>query len=125
MGRIEAGVLKPKPDWCDVNELINSILFRLKSEQGNHTFVFNSQENLPLYWLDQGLVEQIVVNIVRNGLQHTPDKFYHYQFSVMTTAKDGCTIHIEDNGNGFRKEDLKLCSINFFERTMQKPEVQV
>ncbi|MDZ7650479.1 MAG: ATP-binding protein [Cytophagales bacterium] len=112
MGRIEAGVLKPKPDWCDVNELINSILVRLKSEQGNRVFVFNPSENLPLFWLDRGLVEQIIVNIVRNGLQHTPDK------SIITiqlvTKEEGCCISIEDNGNGFKEEDLKLVFDKFF-----------
>jgi two-component system, OmpR family, sensor histidine kinase KdpD len=112
MGRIEAGVLKPKPDWCDVNELINSILVRLKSEQGNHTFVFKQSENLPLFWLDQGLVEQIIVNIVRNGLQHTPDKSTII-IQVMTT-EEGCCISIEDNGTGFSKEDLKLVFDKFF-----------
>jgi two-component system sensor histidine kinase KdpD len=112
MGRIEAGVLKPKPDWCDVNELINSILFRLKTEQGNHTFVFNSQENLPLYWMDRGLVEQIVGNIIRNGLQHTPENST-ISIGVFAVA-GGCTIHIEDDGNGFQEEDLKLVFDKFF-----------
>ncbi len=112
MGRIEAGVLKPKPDWCDVNELINSILVRMESEQGNRIFVFNPSENLPLFWLDQGLVEQIIVNIVRNGLQHTPDK------SIITiqiiASEEGCSISIKDNGTGFKEDDLKLVFNKFF-----------
>lgn len=112
MGRVEAGVLKPKPDWCDVNELINSILVRLKPEQGNRILVFNPSENLPLFWLDQGLVEQIIVNIVRNGLQHTPDKSI-IKIQIIAT-EEGCSISIEDNGTGFNEEDLKLVFDKFF-----------
>lgn len=112
MGRIEAGVLKPKPDWCDVNELINSILVRMESERGNRIFVFNPSENLPLFWIDQGLVEQIIVNIARNGLQHTPDKSIII-IQVMA-AEAGCSISVEDNGTGFKEDDLKLVFDKFF-----------
>jgi two-component system, OmpR family, sensor histidine kinase KdpD len=112
MGRIEAEVLKPKPDWCDLNEIINSTATKLKSEQGKRSLIYNLPDSLPLYWIDRLMLDQILTNIVRNGLQHTPDN------TVLTIEVglevEGFSITVADNGAGFQQDDLERVFDKFF-----------
>src|SRR5690606_12359670 len=59
MGKLEAGILKPNPDWNDMNEVIFSTIKNNKEEAANHTVIFEPDENLPVFKIDRGMVEQI------------------------------------------------------------------
>ncbi|MBX2915822.1 MAG: DUF4118 domain-containing protein [Cyclobacteriaceae bacterium] len=112
MGRIEAGVLKPKPDWCDLNEIINALVIKLKSEQGNRNLNFSQTESVPLFWIDRFMLEQILTNIIRNGLQHTPESTTI--LINIIPQREGFRVQIEDDGPGFQQHDLKRVFDKFF-----------
>jgi len=102
LNRIESGILKPKADWCDINELINSILQKIKITEG-HEIYFASNENLPLFKLDIGFTEQILLNIIHNAVQYTP-KNSIIKIDVNYESKS-CKIVISDNGNGIPESE--------------------
>ncbi len=104
MSRLEAGFIQPKKDWTDINELIFSILKNNKKDAINHEIKFTPNENLPLYKLDRGLLEQIIHNIIHNALQHTPENST-IQIEVIPLNQT-CKIIITDNGTGFPPEEL-------------------
>src|SRR6185312_13747518 len=66
MSRLESGMLKPKSDWTDMNELINSTIQKL-FPVNRHKLIFQNNENLPLFKLDSGLTEQILHNLLHNA----------------------------------------------------------
>lgn len=105
LNRIESGILKPKADWCDINELINSILQKIKITEG-HEIYFTSNENLPLFKLDIGFTEQILLNIIHNAVQYTP-KNSIIKIDVNYESKS-CKIVISDNGNGIPESEHVL-----------------
>lgn len=103
MSRLESGMLKPKYDWCDMNELIHSVIQKLETS-GTHKINFNVNDELPLLKLDEGLMEQVIHNILHNAIQYTPanstiemDVIYH---------ENKCMITIADNGGGVPEDEI-------------------
>lgn len=103
MSRLESGMLQPKRDWCDVNELIGGLLHNVEASTAQR-FVFVPDAALPLFQLDGGMVREVVRNLLRNAAHHTPDD------SVVTIAAhhehDACVIVVSDNGQGIPDEEV-------------------
>ncbi|MEQ8472818.1 MAG: ATP-binding protein [Marinoscillum sp.] len=119
MSRLEAGVLQPKKDWCDVNEMIYSVIKNNKENVVSHQVIFNGNENLPLFKMDRGLTEQILNNILHNALMYTPEN------SVITIqvaqGENTCRFEISDNGYGVPKERIH----SIFDKFYRLPETAV
>lgn len=112
ISRLESGMLKLNLDWCDLNELIFSIVQKLSSTNGKHKIVFNANENLPLFKLDRGLMEQVLYNITYNAILYTPENS-----TIKIDAShqsDNCVIFISDNGNGFPKNEMQYVFDKFY-----------
>lgn len=112
MSRLEAGFIKPKEDWCDVNELIFTVIKKNKEDLRNHSIIFTPNDTLPLFKLDIGLLEQVIHNIVHNALLHTP-KASVIKIDVRN-VKNLCEITIYDNGNGFPIDEIDAVFNKFY-----------
>jgi len=112
MQRLESGMLKIKPVWCEISELINSPLNWLEKELSTHNMQVEIQEDFPIVKLDAGLIEQALFNVLHNETLYTsPDS----TISVQVNYKNGCTtIVISDNGKGFTDEDLTMLFTKFY-----------
>ncbi|SFW71942.1 two-component system, OmpR family, sensor histidine kinase KdpD [Sinomicrobium oceani] len=112
MSRLEAGFLKPKPDWCDINELIFKVIQSIREYAAVHRLVFEPEEDLPLFRTDSGFMVQIFHNILHNAIQHTPAD------TVITItavhAGNGCRISVSDNGPGFPEDKIDLVFDKFY-----------
>lgn len=104
ISRLEAGVLHPKEDWCDVNELVHKVIERNKTDAQNHTILFKHNQSLPLLKTDQGLLEQVLHNLLHNALLYTPQK------STIWIEADpvdqGYRFIVSDNGRGFTDKEI-------------------
>ncbi len=104
MGRLEAGFIQPKNDWCDINELIFSAIQENQEDAANRSILFEPSYTLPLFKLDAGLLGQILHNIIHNALQYTPPSS---TISIQAKYIDNqCIISISDNGKGFPEEEI-------------------
>ncbi|MBN8576609.1 MAG: DUF4118 domain-containing protein [Cytophagales bacterium] len=119
MGRIDSGIIKPKPDWCDLNEIVNTVLNQLVPEQGTRKVNFVQPGTLPLFWLDRIWVEQILINVVRNALQHTPEDS-QVEIEVRQEAA-GCMILVSDTGNGIPEEQIHRIFEKFYRGPLTLP----
>jgi len=104
MSRLESGTLKIKRDWCDVNELIFTVIANNEPTSQHHHVEFFPQEKLPLFYLDRGLLEQVLHNIIHNAVQHTPAGSTIHISAV--PGAESCIITISDNGKGFPEEEI-------------------
>jgi len=112
MSRLESGFIQPKKDWCDVNELICNVLHRLDHELKDHSVEIDIREDLPLFKMDYGLIEQVVYNLVNNASQYTSP-----ESKILISAdheNTGLTMIIEDNGNGFPEEEREKVFDKFY-----------
>lgn len=112
ISRLESGFLKPKLDWCDVNELIFSLLEECKEESEKHRIQFEADELLPIFKIDRGFTEQIVRNILYNSLHHTPENTLIV--IEVKQQEEFCQISIKDNGNGFPESELPKVFDKFY-----------
>ncbi|PKB15055.1 ATP-binding protein [Flavobacterium sp. 5] len=123
MSRLETGVIEPKMDWCDLEELIYNVLDHLKDDLQFHKVVVNTDENLPLFKLDYGLMQQIIFNLVFNASQYTPKGakieikvFYNVDvdFEYNPDKLFSCVITIADDGIGFPETEIDKVFDKFY-----------
>lgn len=112
MSRLETGMLKLKIDWCDINELIYTVIQKISPIKNSHTIIFNSNEKLPLFKLDAGLIEEIIQNLVTNAILYTPK---NTTIKIETKLQsDNCVFSISDNGNGFPESEIQYAFDKFY-----------
>lgn len=112
MSRLEAEILKPKLDWCDVNELIFAVIKNNQENTLQHTIIFEANEKLSFFKIDRGLIEHVLDNILHNALQYTPNKST-VKIEVKQN-KENCQIIISDNGNGIPENKMKSVFDKFY-----------
>lgn len=123
MSRLESGYIQPKLDWCDVKEIIYNVSNRLSEELIQHKLIISTEENLPLFKLDYGLMEQILYNLIYNASQYTPkgakiqidvkheiDADYDSHMDVIKK----CIITITDDGYGFPEAEMDKAFDKFY-----------
>lgn len=112
MSRIESGHITLRPDWHDVNDLINKVTGDLRDELNPFTLKLSIAEDTPLVRIDFGLMEQVLYNLLINATQHAPAA----STIVMNTYyQDGhLVMEIEDNGPGFPEKELQNVFRKFF-----------
>lgn len=123
MSRLESGYIQPKVDWCDVKEIVYNVCNRLSEETVDHKINFSIEDNLPLFKLDYGLMEQIIYNLVYNCSQHTPkgatieiqvDYDVDVDFDSHIDLIKKCIITISDDGYGFPPEEIDRAFDKFY-----------
>jgi two-component system sensor histidine kinase KdpD len=117
MSRLESGVIQPKKDWCDVNELLYSVVAKLEGNLSGHSIKISVADDLPLFKLDFGLTEQALYNILSNAVQYTPEGTSvladAHTLEYIVREKDGIevvasklVIIITDHGRGFPENEI-------------------
>ncbi|MFN8154170.1 MAG: ATP-binding protein [Bacteroidia bacterium] len=69
--RLESGMLQLKKDWCDINDLIFSLIRKI-SDYPHQEIIFHPSDQLPLFKIDIGLMEQVIHNVLHNAIQYSP-----------------------------------------------------
>lgn len=112
MSRLESGFIKPQLDWCDMHELVHKTIQNIRLEMVSHFINFEPKEEIPLFRLDRGLIEQVLHNILHNSIQYTPAQ------SVISIEiahrEESCVITIADNGPGFPEKELTAVFKKFY-----------
>jgi two-component system sensor histidine kinase KdpD len=70
-GRIQAGALKPRLVSVGLDEVVGAALMGIDRREFERITV-EVPESLPMVQTDPSLLERVVENLIRNGLQHTP-----------------------------------------------------
>ncbi|GHA49404.1 hypothetical protein GCM10007103_32800 [Salinimicrobium marinum] len=112
MSRLESDFIQLQVDWYDMNELIHNVIQNNQDGCSNHTIIYESNDQLPLFKMDGALIEQILHNIIHNALQYTPPG------SIIEIGVDHeeslCKIEIADNGKGFPEDKINAVFDKFY-----------
>ncbi|MBP6977818.1 MAG: DUF4118 domain-containing protein [Lentimicrobiaceae bacterium] len=114
MSRLESGMLQPKLDWCDVNELIHTVVNRLRPEIEKFPVSIRVPENFPMVKMDFGLMEQALYNILQNITVHTPPGTSVNINTVM--EGNDLVLQLSDDGPGFDQQSLDMVFDKFSRR---------
>ncbi|MBX7122090.1 MAG: sensor histidine kinase KdpD [Opitutaceae bacterium] len=70
--RLESGTLKPRLDWCDMNDIVNAALNEVRDSLAHNPVTLSIPADLPPVRADFALTEQALVNLLLNAAMHTP-----------------------------------------------------
>ncbi|WP_447909397.1 DUF4118 domain-containing protein [Brevundimonas bullata] len=117
MTRLEGGGLNIRADWVDVRDVLNAAGKRVARRLGARKMTRDFPAQLSLVMVDQGLLEQALVNILENAIAYSPDG------STVELAayedRGSVVISIEDEGKGIPTAELERVFDKF--RRMEEP----
>jgi two-component system sensor histidine kinase KdpD len=104
MSRLESGFVQPKPDWCDINELVYETVARIEENKITQKISININPDIPLFKIDKGMLEEVLYNLLMNATIYTPagSKIEIYA----TGHADVLEVVIDDNGPGFPEAEI-------------------
>jgi len=112
MSRIESGLITPKPDWTDMNDLAKSVTDQLRNELKPFLPEVIIPAGMPLVRIDYGLLEQAIYNLVLNATQHSPEGS---RIRIKFFIDNGLlVIQVMDRGPGFMPDELESAFLKFF-----------
>jgi two-component system, OmpR family, sensor histidine kinase KdpD len=112
MSRLESGRITIKPDWYDIHDMANSLTESLKNELEPFAFSVVIPPGMPLVFIDSGLIEQAVNNLILNSTQYALPgsqirvKFFYDDSSLI--------IQVMDRGPGIQPPDLNSVFEKFY-----------
>ena len=113
MSRLESGHLSPRPNWCDVQDLINKVSGTLKQELSHYKFIQEIPEDMPLVYIDFGLMEQVLHNLILNATQYAPEGTA-ISVSFLYDKAGKLIVRVMDQGKGFSPTELNLLFNKFY-----------
>ena len=117
MTRLEGGGLNIKSDWTDVRDVLNAAAQRISRRLGERTLTRDFPADLSMIMVDEGLLEQAVVNILENAIAYSPDGS---RIELAAYEDRGAVvISIEDEGQGIPTAELERVFDKF--RRMEEP----
>jgi C4-dicarboxylate-specific signal transduction histidine kinase len=112
-------VTKSKPQWVpvDINLAVNNVLtlaeYDLRANQV-HVKSYLSP-GLSLVYADTIQIEQIILNLIRNGIDATQDRVPWAEITLeSTTQNENVYLYVRDNGTGLSEEMLDHLFDPFF-----------
>lgn len=98
MTRLEASVIKPELEWCDVHDIVSSAVETSEDGYKHRELSVTAGAGLPLVKTDHHLLEQCVVNLLHNAAVHTPEGT-PVELAVRRRPP-GIEIVVRDHGKG-------------------------
>ena len=72
MARLQSGSLKPRTDWCDIQDIVGVALREIHDVMEGHPVIVNIVSGLPLVEADFGLIEHVLINLLENAAKYAP-----------------------------------------------------
>jgi two-component system sensor histidine kinase KdpD len=73
MSRIESGALNPDRRWNALDEILDSVLNRLRTTLHSHRIEVDVPEDLPLIYVDDVQIGQVFANLINNSVKYAPE----------------------------------------------------
>lgn len=113
MTRIEAGTLKPKQDWVDIADVVQSAVERTRKHAPGRSIETGIAADLPLIRGDSVLIGQVLFNLLDNAVKYGGEEPIN-----VYARRDGkdVLISVTDHGKGIPPEDLDRIFEKFYRR---------
>lgn len=119
--RIDGGTVILKKEWQSAEEMVGSVVHRLKRLLSDRPVIINLADHLPLFRADAILFNQVLINLLENSAKFSQSGS-PIEIGGRQTS-EGIEITISDRGSGIAEEDLPYLFDKFF-RGRQSTERQ-
>jgi two-component system, OmpR family, sensor histidine kinase KdpD len=112
MNRLESGIVRPRQEWCDVRELLESAIEIERETLDGHDLRLTVPDDLPLVLLDHTLIEQAVAKLVANAATHSPARLPVEIDAEVDAGR--LLITVSDRGRGFAPDSAERLFDKFY-----------
>ena len=112
MNRLESGVIRPKREWCDVRELLQSAVDTEHESINGRDIRLDVPDEIPLALVDHALIEQAVAKLLANAGSHTPPNLPIEIDAEYTN--ENLLISVSDRGPGIPPEATERLFEKFY-----------
>ncbi|WP_446725084.1 ATP-binding protein [Nocardiopsis sp. N85] len=103
VSRIESGRIEVRRQVVDVTEVVRRVVAgRIAAGESEERFRVETREGLPQMWLDPDKIEQILSNLVENGVRHGAGTVS----IVIEPCEGGAAVSVRDEGQGIAPETI-------------------
>jgi two-component system, OmpR family, sensor histidine kinase KdpD len=110
--RISREQIKPRMEWIEPSDIVNSALERRRRRLNGHTISLDLDSNLPFIYVDPVLIEQAFAQVIDNAAKYSPAG------STITVAAKrnghGLVLSVRDTGVGLTDEESAHLGDRFF-----------
>ena len=110
--RISREQIKPRMEWIEPSDIVNSALERRRRRLLGHTVSLDVDSNLPFIYVDPVLIEQAFAQLVDNAAKYSPAGS-----TVTVSAKrngHGLVLSVRDTGVGLTEDESSQLGARFF-----------
>lgn len=116
LARIEAGGLRLRRNWGDVDEIIEAALARAEELTRQHEIVVEIEEELPVVRVDARAVAEVIYTLVDNATKYAPPGT-GVRVEAKRAPDEMIQISVEDQGPGIPVEMRERVFDKFFRAT--------
>lgn len=112
MSRIQGGALQLQTEWCDLAEIIHTVLDRLQKITCKHRVVYEMNAPLPLVQGDFMQLDRVLTNLIENAVKYSPEGT---QITITTRAGESeIEVSVCDEGCGIAPEERERIFEKFY-----------
>jgi len=116
--RLESGMMQLKIDWCDIEDMIKTSLWRMKGQIERRSVEVAITPSIPLVRGDFVLLEQVMVNLVDNSLKYSSTDSPVWITATLENSK--VKVSVADQGIGIPEEELPRIFDKFYRVQQRK-----
>jgi len=116
--RIDEGRLEINKNMEAVEEIVTESVSRVNKHIKDHTIYIDIPDELIMLPIDGMLIEQVIVNLLENAIQYTPNGSVIKVKSYIEGKK--VVFEVSDNGNGIPEESIPYIFDRFY--TVEKQD---
>jgi two-component system, OmpR family, sensor histidine kinase KdpD len=116
--RAESGGLRLRKEWQSLEEIVGTALSRLERHLRGRTVTVNIPADLPLLFVDELLIGQVLLNLLENADGYCPP-----DAAIVITARaapGSVTVEVGDGGPGFSPGEERRVFDKFFRGSAAK-----
>lgn len=112
MTRLESGRIEPDFLFYDFNDVLNSAVEKLQNEIANINLIKFIPDDMPLVYIDAGLMEQVIKNLLLNSVKYSG---LSPEITIKTKWDEKFIyITVSDKGEGIPEEHLNHIFDKFY-----------
>ena len=120
--RIDSGMVKIAKSPTVLDELVDSVIIKFKKRYPEQEISLDLPEDIVIIPMDAMLIEQVIVNILENAVQHAKNMT---KISLRVFILGGQAIfEIKDNGCGIKHEKLEHIFTGYYDSNTQAADGQ-
>lgn len=124
MARLDAGSVALNLDWVSLEEIVGSVLARLRTKLEARAIDIQLPDDLPLVRMDAVLIGQVLINLLDNAAKYTPPGSPIGLSARVDGARGQLVMSVIDLGHGVPPEELEHLFDKFYRARAEREGAQ-